>query len=74
MKYSIQKEGDKFCVYDGDGNSKGTFDTRAEAMKEMKVLYAGGNTPAADAEGKAEPGDSAAEDKAEPAPKKKAKK
>lgn len=40
MAYSIEKKGEKFCVYDDDNNSKGEFDSRAGAMKKMKELYA----------------------------------
>ena len=51
MKYSIQKEGDDFCVYDEEGNEKGKFSSRSAAMKEMKSLYAEPATGGDDSEG-----------------------
>lgn len=42
MPYSIEKEGDdKWCVYNTDSGKKvGTHDSRMEAMKQMRALYA----------------------------------
>ena len=41
MPYSIQKKGDDWCVYNDDtGKKVGEHDSRPEAMKQMKALYA----------------------------------
>lgn len=41
--YSIEQEGEKWCVYNNETKAKeGEFDSRMEAMKKMKELYRSG--------------------------------
>lgn len=47
MPYSIEKKGDVWCVYNNDtGKKMGEHDSRTEAMKQMKALYAEEGKPA----------------------------
>lgn len=55
MPYQIKEEDGKQVVYNLDTNKKeGTYETRTEAMKRMKALYAvekkSGGKPAKEAE------------------------
>lgn len=41
MPFSIEQEGDKYCVYNNGTKAKeGEFDNRMAAMKKMRQLYA----------------------------------
>lgn len=41
MPYRIEKKGEKWCVYNSDtGDKKGEHDSRMQAMKQMRALYA----------------------------------
>lgn len=41
MPYRIEQKGEKWCVYNSDtGDKKGEHDSRMQAMKQMRALYA----------------------------------
>lgn len=41
MPYRIEQKDDKFCVYNSDtGDKMGEHDSRQDAMKQMRALYA----------------------------------
>ncbi len=67
MPYRIEEKGEKWCVYNSDtGEKKGEHDSRMQAMKQMKALYAAegkeGGEKKSDAKKKAASGDHDYED------------